>query len=82
MNAQQVDSITQNISDALVTAGTVGEAIAPQYMPAFALGIAVAKALPELEKDIASLLAAKEPTAEDKQLLAQKIAALTNPENL
>ncbi|HEV2692354.1 MAG TPA: hypothetical protein VG347_05610 [Verrucomicrobiae bacterium] len=82
MNTTQVSDITDNLSTALVTAGNIAEVIAPQYAAFIVLGIAVAKALPDLERDVLALVNQTAPTAADIQLLAQKITALANPETL
>jgi hypothetical protein len=82
MNSTQINDITSNLSDALVTAGNVAEVIAPQYTVFIVLGMAVAKALPDLERDVVALINQTAPAASDVELLAQKINALANPETL
>ena len=82
MNSTQVSDITNNISTALVTAGNIAEVIAPQYTAFIVLGMAVAKALPDLASDVQALVNQTAPTAADITLLAQKINALANPETL
>lgn len=82
MNTTQLSDITANLSTALVTAGNIAEVIAPQYTAFIVLGMAVAKALPDLESDVVALLNHSAPTTSDVELLAQKINALANPENL
>jgi len=82
MNANNVAQITENISGALVTAGNIAEVIAPQYTAFIVLGMAVARALPDLERDVVALLNHAEPAPGDVALLAQKIHALANPETL
>ena len=82
MNSTQVSDITANLSTALVTAGNIAEVIAPQYTAFIVLGMAVAKALPDLERDVVALVNQTAPAATDLELLAQKINALTNPETL
>jgi len=82
MNTSQVSDITNNLSTALVTAGNIAEVIAPQYTAFIVLGMAVARALPDLESDVVALINHNAPTAADVALLAQKINALTNPETL
>ena len=82
MNTAQLSAITANLSAALVTAGNVAEVIAPQYTAFIVLGMAVAKALPDLERDVVALLNHTAPAASDVELLAQKISALANPETL
>jgi len=82
MNSTQINEITANLSAALVTAGNVAEVIAPQYTAFIVLGMAVAKALPDLERDVVALLNHTAPATGDLELLAQKINALANPETL
>jgi len=82
MNPTQINDLTTNLSAALVTAGNIAEVIAPQYTAFIVLGMAVAKALPDLERDIVALICHPAPTTADVELLAQKIHALTNPETL
>jgi len=82
MNSTQINDITANLSDALVTAGNVAEVIAPQYTAFIVLGMAVAKALPDLEQDVVALLNQTAPATSDLELLAQKISDLANPETL
>ena len=82
MNSTQLSDITTNLSTALVTAGNIAEVIAPQYTAFIVLGMAVAKALPDLESDVVALVNHTAPSAGDMELLAQKIHALANPEAL
>ena len=82
MNTNQVNEITDNLSAALVTAGSLTQVIAPQYTAFIVLGMAVARALPDLERDVVALLNHAEPAPGDVALLAQKIHALANPETL
>jgi len=82
MNANQINEITDNLSAALVTAGNLAEVIAPQYTAFIVLGMAVARALPDLERDVVALINHAEPAAGEVALLAQKIHALANPETL
>ena len=82
MNSTQINDITANVSAALVTAGNIAEVIAPQYTAFIVLGMAVAKALPDLERDVVALVNHTDPSATEVELLAQKIHALANPEAL
>lgn len=70
------------IKSAINTAAGVASTIAPEYAPFIILGQAVAAAAPDLINDVEAMLSKQEPTDEDTQNLAVKIAALKNPASL
>lgn len=78
LDKQTIDQIKAGID----AAATLGETFAPQFIPFIVLGQAVAKMAPALYNDIAAMFGDVPPTEEEKQALAEKIAALGNPESL
>lgn len=80
LNQAQIDAVQAEIQAAVSTAANIAAVIAPEYLPFIVLGQAVAKAFPPLVDDVVQLINNTAPSDADNAALAQKIAALANPQ--
>jgi hypothetical protein len=82
MDKDKLAAVQAELDTIVDGAGTLADALVPEFHVYVALGKAVAKAVPSLYDDVEKLLQKAAPTDEDKAALAAKIVALQNPETL
>lgn len=76
---EEIKQIVQNVETELEGAADFAGALAPQLIPFVLIGKAVAKVMPDLLASVDAWILGNPPTQKEKDDLAAKIAALSDP---